>query len=126
MFFNKRREQDEEDMTNWNEVDDEDDLVIYLSYYMQYLKNAHELSIFCDLFAEYKENAIAAEEELGFHDNKKTKKLKKIEEMMNYFLEQLSSEAQKQEAVLREHGINYKELASKIEEAKKAIKDLEL
>ena len=126
MFFNKRREQEDEDMTNWNEIDDEDDLVIYLSYYVQYLKNVPELSNFCELFDAYKENAIAAEEELGFHDSKKTKKLKKIEEMMNYLLDQLSSEAKKQEAILRQNGVNFELFLAKIEEAKKAVKDLEL
>ena len=127
MFFNKRRDRDEEEENrNWKDIDEEDDLVIYLSYYMHQLKNVHELKTFCDLFDSYKENAIEAEEELGFHDTNKTKKLKKIEEMMNYYLEQLSSESQKQEALLRENGINCEELASKIEEAKKAIKNLEL
>jgi len=123
MFFNKRRQQDEDEI--WRKIDEEDDLVIYLSYYVQSLKNRQELRDFCGIFQAYKENAIAAEEELGLQSGKKTNKLKKIELEMEELLDKLSAEAQQRKELLEEGNINFNELLSKIDEARNAIKALE-
>lgn len=126
MFFKKRRDAEEDEEKIWSNIDEEDDLMLYTSYFMQDWRKIPELALLCELFNAYREKAISVEDELDIHGgSKKTKKSKEIELELDKLLENISAEAAKQEKVLKENNVNFDEFLSKITTAQKASKDLE-